>query len=249
MNNNTLLIFLNNGKKRILSFPLDTPEEKALEFFSKRHSKEVEEIKKYFYIEDDSVSAEVYQNHYELNENQELTMNMRAAFTEKSFIEIKKKRDTYLKALDIPFMMSIENEDQDLKNHIIKVKSFLRNLPENLKYNEIEKDVDILKYNPFSNIFNIFLVHKGSGYTSPPSVTVDSPDFGFQAKATAFISEGKVQRIEMTDYGCGYAFAPKITIAPPEEGDDKAVAACPYPENTVLSSEDIIENTKQRYSS
>ena len=248
--NNNLLVFLNDGTKKVMTFSPETSEQKALEVYSDTYKQDQSQIKKYFYVENDTVSPSVYQSHYELNENNELYMNMRNAFVEKAFIEIKKQRDNYLKSLDIPFMMSIENDDADLKNHIIKLKSFLRDLPDNLKFSEIESDVDILRYNPFSNIFGITILETGSGYTSPPEVTIDAPNgshFGFTAKAKALIADGKVVKIEVTDFGCGYDFAPKVTIAAPENGE-QAVASFPYPENSVLSQQDIVANTMSYYS-
>ena len=69
----------------------------------------------------------------------------------------------------------------------------------------------------------------------------------FQAKAVAFIEDGKVVRIEVTDYGCGYDFAPTVTIEAPEDGKP-AIAANAWPQNVVLSDKDIYENTKSIYS-
>ena len=77
-----------------------------------------------------------------------------------------------------------------LKNHITKLKNFLRDVPDNLKFNEIEDDADILLYNQFGNIFTLDIVDQGEGYTSPPKLTIDKPKgsyYGFEAKAVAFI--------------------------------------------------------------
>jgi len=247
--NNNLLVFLNDGAKRVMAFPLGTSEERALSDYHSIYEQDELKIKKYFFMENDTVSPQVYQDHYEIDEDEKLTMNMRNAFSEKAYLSIKKQRDNHLKSLDIPFMMSIESDDLELKNHIIKVKSFLRDLPNNLNFSKIENDVDILRFNPFSNIFNVFMINGGSGYDSPPLVTIDSPNgshFGFQAKAVAFVSEGKVQKIEVTDYGCGYDFAPKVIVEAPESGK-QAIAANPYPENSLLSQKDIVINTKKHY--
>ena len=248
--NNNLLVFYNDGSKKVMTFSLETSEEEALNIYGDVHKQDKSNIRKYFYIKNDTVSPSVYQAHYELNENNEISMNMRNAFIEKAFVEIKKQRDNYLKSLDIPFMMSIENEDELLKSHIIQLKNLLRDLPNNIDFSLIESDVDILKYNPFSNIFGITILETGSGYTSPPEVTIYAPNgshFGFAAKAKALITDGKVVKIEVTDFGCGYDFAPKVTIAPPENGT-QAVAANPYPENSVLSQQDIVANTMSYYS-
>ncbi len=94
------------------------------------------------------------------------------------------------------------------------------------------------------------MLEKGSGYTVPPKVTIDDPTgtyFGFTAKAVASIKDGEVERIDVIDYGCGYDFAPSITIEAPESGE-QAFAANGFPQNVVLSDKDIIANTKLRYS-
>ena len=250
MTNNNLITFLNNGKKIVLSFPLNTSEQQALESFEEMRPEAKGHVKKYFFIEDDTVSPEVYRNHYTLDKDNKLTMNMRRAFIEKAVAEIRKRRDFFISNLDVPFFRALEEDDSDLKKHITMLKNFLRDVPKNLKFDQVEEDSDILLYNPFGNIFGISLLDQGEGYTTPPVVTVDEPKggyFGFQAKAVAFIEDGKVVRIEVTDYGCGYDFAPTVTIEAPEDGKP-AIAANAWPQNVVLSNKDIYENTKSIYS-
>ena len=185
-----------------------------------------------------------------MNEKGEFTMNMRNAFIEKVISQIKAQRDHFLKSLDVPFMKALEDDDDILKGHIIKLKTFLRDLPNSLRFHDIEWDADILKYDPFGNVFDVTVVDQGEGYTSPPKVTIDPSNevrCGFQAKAVALIKDGKVEKIEITNCGSGYDFAPNVTIEAPESGR-QAKAAHAYPQNTVLSQEVIISNTKRRYS-
>ena len=248
--NNNLIVFLKDGSKHVLSFPLGHSEEEALESYRKIYSSETSEVKKYFFIENDTVSPKIYRDHYGINEKNELTMSMRSAFIEKVVTQIKAQRDHFLKSLDIPFMKALEDEDDVLKSHVIKLKGFLRDLPDKLRFNEIERDADILKYDPFGNIFEVIIVDQGEGYTSPPKVTIDSPSesrCGFQAKAVAFVKDGKVEKIEITDCGSGYDFAPNVTIEAPESGK-QAKAAHAYPQNSVISQEVVISNTKNLYS-
>ena len=250
MNNNNLIVFLNNGTKIVLSFPLETSEQKALEDFETMRPEAKGQVKRYFFIENDTVSPEVYKNHYRLDSENKLTMSMRNAFVEKAVEEIRKRRDFFISNLDVPFFRALEEDNNILKNHITKLKNFLRDVPDNLKFNEIEDDADILLYNPFGNIFTLDIVDQGDGYTSPPKLTIDKPKgsyYGFEAKAVAFIESGKVVRVEVTDFGCGYDFAPNVSIEAPENGKP-AVIANGWPQNVVLSNKDIFDNTQSIYS-
>ena len=63
-------------------------------------------------------------------------------------------------------------------------------------------------------INNIDVVTGGTGYTTPPSVTVGPPQLvgGTQALASAFIFNGRVVSIAVNDPGSGYSSAPQVTI-------------------------------------
>ena len=60
----------------------------------------------------------------------------------------------------------------------------------------------------------ITIVSGGSGYTTEPSVTIDSPSTagGVQALASAFIFNGQVVNIAINNPGSGYTTAPGVTI-------------------------------------
>ena len=65
----------------------------------------------------------------------------------------------------------------------------------------------------------ITLTNGGSGYTSPPLVTISSPGIGTTAIAVSIISSvGIVTSIRVIDAGVGYTFAPTITIGSPDIG-------------------------------
>jgi hypothetical protein len=131
-----------------------------------------------------------------------------------------------------------------------KLKGFLRDLPNNLRIEDIKNDEDVASYNPFGNIFDVTVINGGSGYKSPPKVTIDPPkckSFGFQARAVALIKDGKISRIEVVDKGSAYNYIPKITIEAPKEGE-VCQAACAMPQNVFLSQEELIENTMKYYS-
>ena len=249
MKNNNLIVFLQDGTKHVLSFSHETDEQQALSLYDTMNPASKGLVKKYFYIKDDTIPTSEYQENYELSEDGKLTLDIRKTFIIKSAREAIKKRDFFLQNLDLPFMRAVEDEDHELRKYIRTIKKFLRDLPQNLRYKEIEDDLNLMKYDPFGNIFAIQLVEEGGGYTSPPNVVIDSPKgqlFGFNAKAVALVEDGKVKKIHVTDHGSGYHYAPSVTIDPPEEGE-QALAANGIPQNLTLTNQEVIKNTEVVY--
>jgi hypothetical protein len=210
-----------------------------------------ENIKKYFYILDDTVSTDIYQRHYRLTEDMKLDMDIRSALIEAKVAEVKKKRNVLIANLDLPFLKAVEARDEDMRDHITDLKNNLRDLPRNLRFAEIEREVDIANYDPFGNLFLLAIVDGGSGYQTVPKVTIDPPrqddsSFGFQAQAVALIEDSKVVDLKIIDGGCGYNFVPMVTIDPPENGE-QAVAGCAYPQHTMLTEKQIIYNSEAHY--
>ena len=66
----------------------------------------------------------------------------------------------------------------------------------------------------YKEVLKIAITDGGSGYTTPPAVTIDSPPtaWGIQATAVAEISDGKVINIDIVSNGRGYTSNPSITI-------------------------------------
>ena len=59
----------------------------------------------------------------------------------------------------------------------------------------------------------IEIFEPGSGYSSPPSVTISGGTPTTPAKARAFVSNGRVSSVEVTERGSGYQGVPVISIA------------------------------------
>jgi hypothetical protein len=70
------------------------------------------------------------------------------------------------------------------------------------------------------------ILNGGSGYTSAPTVTIDSPSvsWGIPAQAAAIIQGGIVTGIELVSSGRGYTTTPNITISSPNIGINTAIA-------------------------
>ena len=67
----------------------------------------------------------------------------------------------------------------------------------------------------YQEVQKINLTNGGSGYTSPPTVTIDAPgtSWGIQATAVASIKNGSVDEITLISSGRGYTSTPTITVS------------------------------------
>ena len=238
MKNNYLLLFYKNGEKDCFSLPSETTEQRAFEHVFPLIRAKKYNIKKYLYVTDGGLSLDLYQKYYNLDSNYEFKFNERQFLIDKKVEEIRFRRDILIGNLDIPFMRSIENDDAEQKEYITKLKNFLRDLPSNLKINEIQDSKDILRYNPFNNIFSAKVIDGGEGYKYIPRVKIEPPTgkyYGSEAKGIALFQDGKISGIEIVDYGSGYTRAPSISLesdAYHEAPVRKAVIICGPPQNS-----------------
>jgi hypothetical protein len=242
--NNNLIIFYKDKSKDVFSFSLDTDEQSALEAFDRlRPNVNKSDIEKYFYEKGDSTSPDTYGHHSELKKGK-ISINVRSIIASKKIEEVRKKRDAILANLDVPFMKSLELDNPSVKNQIVLMKNFLRDLPQNLNLHKLTEE-EIIKLNPFGNIFEIALIESAIGYTKAPEIIIDPPKSGAQAKAMTFIKDGKISKIEITDYGNGYDFVPRVLI---EDFEGKeSVAVCGLPQNCFLTEDKIFQNTIDHY--
>jgi hypothetical protein len=218
--NNILIISFKDRENEYYSFPLDTSEESALKMALSNG--EEGQFLSHQYIRNSAHSLDHYKNGSPKDK-----LDEKKLAAQKRIGRIKEYRNAFLQLLDVEFLKSLELDDPALKNHIIKLKSHLRDLPQFLKFNIIEKIEDIFRYNPFNNITGIILLATGENYTSPPTIKIESPSgkyYGFSPKATCFIKDGRVVKIEVTEFGCGYDKIPKIEIEPPKDKDGNIVS-------------------------
>ena len=80
----------------------------------------------------------------------------------------------------------------------------------------------------YYSIGKINVTNVGSGYNSPPTITISSPtatpDWGVHATAVATIIGGKIDEIELISNGRGYQSVPTITFSAPDVGINTATA-------------------------
>lgn len=87
------------------------------------------------------------------------------------------------------------------------------------------KDIDVFESlksystdfatNITGSITKINVTNQGSGYTTPPTITISGGEgtSGFQqASAVSVLTNGRVSKIKMTDVGTGYDTSPTITV-------------------------------------
>ena len=230
--NNILIVFYVDGTKDVFSFAPSKTVDQALA--ESQGSFSGKEIKKHFYVMNSPIGSSIFKNHASLNDDYELVVENKNIIIDKSLQRIRVIRDNILKNLDIEFIKSLEHDNDNFKNHIIRVKNHLREIPETARQHMENMTQDqISKYNAFGNIYVAGVVMGGSGYKSAPEVHIEPPTGqfeGVQAKAVAFIDGEKVVKIEIIDPGAGYTKMPKLTIGEPEKGEP-AFGVCSHPEN------------------
>ncbi len=62
-------------------------------------------------------------------------------------------------------------------------------------------------------VIEVVVTNPGSGYLSPPTVTITPPNSGMQATAVATVVDGQVTAVTMTNQGSGYDFGPQVMFS------------------------------------
>lgn len=77
----------------------------------------------------------------------------------------------------------------------------------------------------YYNVDKIVVESGGSGYNSPPVITISPPEtsWGIPATAVSEIKNGSVVSVEIVSGGRGYINEPTITISPPEVGINTSI--------------------------
>ncbi len=77
-----------------------------------------------------------------------------------------------------------------------------------------------------SGLASITIVDQGFGYTQPPELIIDDPadPLGVPAEAEAFLTNGRVTSIVLTESGSGYDLGTTVNVTPVNNLDDEATA-------------------------
>jgi len=236
--NNIIIILLKNGKKICLDIADYTKAQSTAISFLIHEGIPHTEVKQIISIPSTQYTAYEYQHYF--NEATGI-MNKKEILIDKKIEEIRKRRGLMFNKLDLEFMRTLEQDNLDGKEHIVTMKNYLRDLPvllEETLPNLTEKEIQ--GFNEYNNIFRIFLMDGGEGYSKAPKITIDPPkgagDGGFQLKAIATINEGKVNSVIITQYGSGYSIIPEIKFSDPDSGDKQAFAIASDPENDIFQN-------------
>ena len=107
-------------------------------------------------------------------------------------------------------------------------------------------DGQVIYFNDLYNtVKTIAITDGGSGYTSPPIVTIDAPSasWGVKAKAIATVENGAVTQVDLLSNGRGYTTTPSITFSAPQTGINTAIgAAILTPEYYTINKSTEISN-------
>ena len=78
----------------------------------------------------------------------------------------------------------------------------------------------------YNSVGKIVMNNYGSGYTTPPTITISEPtvEWGVRATATATLIGEKVDQIEIISSGRGYSTVPTIEFSAPDVGINTATA-------------------------
>jgi hypothetical protein len=87
-------------------------------------------------------------------------------------------------------------------------------------------DGQVIYFNElFYTVKRLIIVNEGSGYTSRPTITIQSPDtsWGIKAQAAPIIEGQKLVSADMISNGRGYKIPPTVTVTGPQVGINTAV--------------------------
>tara|TARA_Y100001938_G_C8088270_1_gene433412 strand:- start:474 stop:1196 length:723 start_codon:yes stop_codon:yes gene_type:complete len=157
--------------------------------------------------------------------------------TDNAIDKFRKDRGNLFKILDMEFMRSLEDDCPECKDHIVRIKKHMRNMPGFLKDYLNDFTVEEIKdFDCFNNVYDINVVNGGSGYENAPTVNIEPPNGlfeGIQMEAQAIINDGKVTKIEVTQIGSGYVTSPAIKVSKSPNGNT-AIAIASKPENDII---------------
>lgn len=230
------MILLKSGRKLTFSVPVGKPHQEMVDMAISLEGLDREDIERVYCIDEPDHSPSTFQSHFDVAGGY---IDELSDARDEKIRFLRKHRDVLLKKLDLQFMISLENDCSDCTNHIKDIKKYLRDIPKLFEDYSPSSLKDVIDFNAFDNIFDFTIANPGSGYTTPPLVTISAPDSkfpGFQAEAVAEIKDGKVCNVTATHVGSSYKHAPEVTIAPPnQEGGTTAYAVASEPENNIYT--------------
>ena len=235
-NHNVLIIVFENGDTVNFSYPFSTQKDEAVrKAFSCGEFKE-ENVRKIIWIDETSENLSMYSDYYNI-ESKEINY-IKHAVAEKNK-QIRTSRNVIMQKLDIEMIKLLERDEscEPCRKHFTKFKNYLRDLPSLMEDYNFTSPRQVMYFNPYDNVFDVYINNAGSGYTSPPTIEIEAPNGhplkkGFQLKAEAEVEDGSISKVTVTQIGSSYVSKPKVTVsAPDEEGGEQAELEASMPEN------------------
>ena len=230
---------MEDGERLVYTVPAERDPQETFDRIIAEGEIDGNRIKSNYFFPQTLYSAYDFQNFWD---EESETLNEKSISINFKIEEFRKQRTSLFSKLDLEFMKSLEEDCKECIKHVTKIKNFLRSTPKNIREycEENLSPEEIIKFNAFNNIFDIAIIYSGSGYTTPPTITVDPPNeeetTGFPAKAIATIKDGKILDVIMIQAGSGYKSAPIVHVsAPDEETGDPAILHSHEPENDIFT--------------
>ena len=222
-----ILIFLKDGGKKLFVPSREETSEECLENALSVIERSGVEIEKHFLVDPDFIDMNTVNSAYRTKHG--ALMLERKSIIQSKVDEIRRNRAPLFQDLDLQSLIALEDKNSKKLKKVIKNKKFLRDMPQKHKLNMLPKEKDILRCNLFNNVMFITVTNSGSGYTKPPTVTIDPPKqenfIGFTARAVSKVENNKISEVKLIDHGSNYTFVPDVSISPPDsEGGVRATA-------------------------
>jgi hypothetical protein len=237
--NTTILIIFKDKSRVVFSAPSGKEPIDAYKEIIGLEKYDKDDVLKWYAFPKSPYTPEQYEKYWSHEKNE---IDKKSMAINHKIEEFKKQRSRFMPLLDLEFMKSLEEDCAECKRHIVIIKNFLREGPEYISQHlESLDDVEkIITLNPFNNVFEIFISKKGTGYTSPPTVTISPPSGkfpGIPLKAVATLDGDGIGDVIVTQIGSSYIKSPSVTVSPPDDPNgEPAILLASNPENDIIDN-------------
>lgn len=235
-NHNILILVFEDGYRVTYSFPFSTNKDTAVKKVFSTGEFSQDQVRQIIWVDDTDQNLSMYSDYYDLENHTIDTIGHAIAEKNK---QIRVSRKVIMQKLDIEMIKLLEREDscEECRKHLTKFKKYLRDLPSLISNHTFKNPKEVVNFNPYDNVFDLFIDNPGSGYSSAPTIEIEGPNGhpmkkGFKVEAEATVEDGSVNSVTVTQIGSSYIARPKVTVsAPDQEGGVQAVIVASMPEN------------------
>ena len=245
-NHNILIIVFKDGQKSTLSFPYSTQKNDAVRQTLSTGEFNPEEISQVIWMDETDQNLSMFGDFYDVEKEE---VNVIEHAIGERLKQVRVSRKVIMQKLDIEMIKLMESDEpcDECRKHFTRIKKYLRNLPSLIKDYPFSNSNQVLAFNPYDNVFDLFIDNPGSGYSTPPTIEVEAPNGhplkkGFRVEAEAVLGNGSLTEIKIVQVGSSYISRPKVTVSPPDqEGGEQATIIAALPENNVNLPPQVIE--------